>query len=108
MKNENSMDINSIINFIKNKKQHIHDVNIKKKLDYIVDEILDLLIKLKPKDCNHLQYLILLLGVFSEILAGFKATALNENIITSKSLEDLDKIHSDMINFFNEEIKNGN
>ena len=27
------MDINSIINFIKNKKQYIHDVNIKKKLD---------------------------------------------------------------------------
>lgn len=102
------MDINSIINFIKNKKQYIHDVNIKKKLDFIVDEILDLLVKLKPKDCNDLQYLILLLGVFSEILAGFKATALNENIVNSKSLEDLDEIHADMIKLFKEEIKNGN
>lgn len=98
--------IDIIARFIKNENKNIHDPNFREKFDVISDKILDLLIKLKPKECNDGQYLILLLGIFSQILAGFKATALNENIITSKSLEELDEIHSDMINFFKEEIKN--
>ena len=100
------IDINSIIAFLKNKKEIVKDINIRESIDAINNKTLDLVATLKPENCNDGQYLILLLATFSQILAGFKAVSLNKNIIDSKAIEDLDKIHSDMINFFKKEIKN--
>lgn len=91
-----NFNIHQVFTQITNKvKNHPADIFpfVKEINESLREKVLDYLATIKPEQLNDGQYVIFLLSVINDVLAGLKAIAIHEKILKEDALVILDKLH---------------